>query len=1426
VLQALLAGLVAPTASAETYHVAPSGSDANPGTEAQPWASFEHAWTVLERGDTLVLLDGVYRQTLSPNLPPLDPADPQYVTIRAKNDGKAVLDGEGVRVPVQLLGHRSAAYVILEGLVARNGATYVWDIRNHHVIVRRSSGYDAGLDDNSSVFVVVSHDVLLEDCVAAGTGRKMFLIYNGARNTIRRCFGYWQRHDSREFCGWWPYGAAFEIYDSPDNIIENSVGYARAASWQFYVKTDNALTVLSVNNKVLGNMAVLSARGPDGAVLAWPPPRPRPTTCNQPGSLTNFDWGDVRTGFDIYAGGPLRDSLFQDNLAYGSAARGLAVNGRCGRPCPGEFTGNVLRRFTAFANGIDNPDSDVGIYGGRDTDATQADLDLFAATGGLRIDRVFQSWPDYPTGTRVFTSLTGEGARLRHRYVDGVLMDGSGGRPAEPLWPWPMEERIQTELGVSVTNLMADIVPDQVPRTSCAFTLSPARVSVPGSGGTTTIGVEGGTACPWGSNSDASWVTVSPSTGTGRGSTVLTVAANTDPVVRTAHVTLAGSLVTVTQGAGVPTCTYSVSPTSLVAPAAGGTTDVAVTAGAGCGWTASSGAAWATVSPASGTGSASVAVSVSRNAGTTRNTDVTVAGQTISVTQEGATSSSLRITDVRSFPAAEVPLHEKLEVAFDVLGSGATRKQWPYDPLTPHGIPPGEGISVDAVFTDPAGREFRQPAFYAERFVDEVRDGRDWHLPTGEYVWRVRLSPHLPGAWTYRLTARDRTGYVESPTYAFAVTPSPRRGFVKVSARDPRYFEHDDGTLFAGRGFNFLPHLDDPATKGGPEYARLKDHGVNLVRVWISGIFGSAWNTWTGGRGQQRGYLSVTGLMPFHDEATGETTLTMRLDYEPEGDVGWFDACRMQFWDDPESILPGRTYRIRIEYRGIGITGPRSPAAPDYGLVAKLGGWHANCYEPGTGSPVTTYGRSTDGWGYIEGTWRSGSLNYLPRMHLGLENVRQGTVYVRSISLREDPGDGTLGPELMVRSSMEHHLYIPEEHAYALDKVVGLAERNGVYLKLVVMEKNDKIYLKMADDGTWASPDNEDGFYGVGRTVNKTRWLQQMWWRYLQARWGYSPAIHSWELTNEGSPFLTRHFELADEFGKYMHCRVFGVEPGAGAGVRCPLDHPNDHLVTTSFWQWFPIDFWGSSAYPNVDYADVHAYVSTSWAPLAERQLMQWDAAYFHTWHARDLAAARVGKPIVRGESGLDAPGGGTPDDLGLTRDTAGVWLHNFLWAGLHSGAMTDLYWHTSHIWDTAVDRRSHYRPFGAFLADVALNQGGYADWAGSVSHPDLRVVGQKNTTTGRLILWVQNRRHTWKNVVDGIAIPPVSGEVVVPGFAPGARYVLERWNTTSGSKISDEALPSDAAGSLRIVVTALDTDVAFKVRPSPRAPTRVRIVP
>ena len=46
---------------------------------------------------------------------------------------------------------------------------------------------------------------------------------------------------------------------------------------------------------------------------------------------------------------------------------------------------------------------------------------------------------------------TGTGARLRNRYVDGVLT-------STPLWPWPMEGRGSIEMGYSITELLAPFV--------------------------------------------------------------------------------------------------------------------------------------------------------------------------------------------------------------------------------------------------------------------------------------------------------------------------------------------------------------------------------------------------------------------------------------------------------------------------------------------------------------------------------------------------------------------------------------------------------------------------------------------------------------------------------------------------------------------------------------------------------------------------------------------------------------------------------------------------------------------------------------------------------------------------------------------------------------------------------------------------------
>ena len=117
----------------------------------------------------------------------------------------------------------------------------------------------------------------------------------------------------------------------------------------------------------------------------------------------------------------------------------------------------------------------------------------------------------------------------------------------------------------------------------------------------------------------------------------------------------------------------------------------------------------------------------------------------------------------------------------------------------------------------------------------------------------------------------------------------------------------------------------------------------------------------------------------------------------------------------------------------------------------------------------------------------------MPRLYMGLENVTEGEVYVDSVSLQEDFGNGQYGPEIMVEPSMEYELYFSQEESYDLDKLIDLAERHGVYLKLVLMDKNDKIYYKIEDNGDFVvdGPDNLDGFYGVERALNKARWLQQ-----------------------------------------------------------------------------------------------------------------------------------------------------------------------------------------------------------------------------------------------------------------------------------------------------------------------------------------------
>lgn len=93
-------------------------------------------------------------------------------------------------------------------------------------------------------------------------------------------------------------------------------------------------------------------------------------------------------------------------------------------------------------------------------------------------------------------------------------------------------------------------------------------------------------------------------------------------------------------------CTYSVSPSSLSVPAAGGAGSLTVTTAAACAWTALSNQAWLKItSGASGTGAGTVRYSADPSTSSSpRTATLTVGGQTVTVTQEGTAPSTTTCT--------------------------------------------------------------------------------------------------------------------------------------------------------------------------------------------------------------------------------------------------------------------------------------------------------------------------------------------------------------------------------------------------------------------------------------------------------------------------------------------------------------------------------------------------------------------------------------------------------------------------------------------------------------------------------------------------------------------------------------------------------------------------------------------------------------
>ena len=450
----------------QTYYIGLNGSDANNGlSQSAAWRTFSHAWTQLDPGDTLLILNGTYTEQINPVYAEGTAGAP--ITIKALNDGQVTIDGQSSRVPVSLTHWSGDEYFVIEGIIARNSSMNVFDILGDNNTLRRVSGYDANPDSNSFVFALLGDNTILEDCVAAGTGRKMIMSHKGDNNRIRRCLADWERWDGKDWHDPWPWGDGIEVYYGNDNIIENVISIGALSGYAVGLRApSNANSI--INNKVLGSMAIQAGMNEDGTLKTWgcpqkaepcdPSERPQPSISDL---IQNFDNPGFRAGLRMYGQGQLSNNLFQDNLAWGNAGLGFHYN-----PSPAGMHpstgGNQLNRLTLVGNGIDQPcqvePSCPG--GGLNTDILSEDMNSQGVSSSSNncIGNIFNGMNG--NGTQNFTSQDGAGARLKYRYVNGVYMDGNNGQPAQELWPWPMEARIQQELGLSITNKMMAVFED------------------------------------------------------------------------------------------------------------------------------------------------------------------------------------------------------------------------------------------------------------------------------------------------------------------------------------------------------------------------------------------------------------------------------------------------------------------------------------------------------------------------------------------------------------------------------------------------------------------------------------------------------------------------------------------------------------------------------------------------------------------------------------------------------------------------------------------------------------------------------------------------------------------------------------------------------------------------------------------------------
>lgn len=110
-------------------------------------------------------------------------------------------------------------------------------------------------------------------------------------------------------------------------------------------------------------------------------------------------------------------------------------------------------------------------------------------------------------------------------------------------------------------------------------------------------------------------------------------------------------------------------------------------------------------------------------------------------------------------------------------------------------------VKAKAFFKTPSGKIEGVYAFFQQNFTTvDIRNEEEILLPKAGNPWKLYYRPGEVGTYSFQLIVQDSSGMKKSEEMTFEVKASSNRGFLKVSKKDPSFFEFDNGESYFGIG--------------------------------------------------------------------------------------------------------------------------------------------------------------------------------------------------------------------------------------------------------------------------------------------------------------------------------------------------------------------------------------------------------------------------------------------------------------------------------------------------------------------------------------------------------------------------------------------------------------------------------------------------